>query len=132
MSGVFRVALLVVLTGVSPALANNVCRDVPTDLQDRAAEDAFGAADAGKFVAARAPLEAALNNLCNDDAAEARRFRTRAKKVVFRMAAGATEPTAYLEDGVLIVEFYGGPFQAGRLRQQVRDALRGKTSDSND
>jgi hypothetical protein len=129
---VSRSALCLVLAGVSPAAANNVCRSVPTDFQEHAAQDAFGPAEAGKFVAARAPLEAALNAVCDGDAAEARRFRKKASKVVLRMAADATEPTAYIEDGVLIVEFYGGPFQAARLRQHVKDALRGKTSDSND
>jgi hypothetical protein len=130
--GFSRFAPLLALIGVVPAAANNVCRSVPTDLQEHAAQDAFGAADAGKFAAARAPLEAALDAFCNGDAAEARRFRKRANKVVFQMAADATEPTAYFEDGVLIVEFYGGPFQAARLRQQVKAALRGKASDSND
>ena len=124
--------LAIVLAGLSPANANNVCRDVPTEFQDQKARQAFGDAESASFLRSRAPLEAALDSVCTSNDASARQFRAKAKKVVIRMAAGATEPSPYFEDGTLIVEFYGGNFQAARFRQEVRDALRGKPSRHND
>ena len=51
---------------------------------------------------------------------------------MFQIAAGATEPSPYLKDGALIVEFYGGSFDAAQFRHDVEAALRGEVSDSND
>jgi len=121
-----------VLIGLCPAAANNVCRDVPTEFQAQKARQAFGDTEAAAFLRSRAPLEAALDSVCTGSDTSARQFRSKARKVVFRMAADATEPSPYFENGTLIVEFYGGNFQAARFRQEVRNALRGKPSMSND
>jgi hypothetical protein len=55
-----------------------------------------------------------------------------AKQVVFQIAAGAMEPTPYLEEGALVVEFYGGTFDAARFRHDVDAALRGEEPQLND
>jgi len=126
------VAMVVVLGCTPTAGANEVCRGIPTELDEQAARGAFGAADAAAFVDARAPLEATLDAFCKGNRDSARLFRKEAKRVVFQIAAGATEPTAYLEEGVLIVEFYGGTFDAAQFRHEVDAALRGEVSDTND
>lgn len=113
------------------AAANAVCAGIPTATDDSDA-DSFGAADAAAFREARAPLEAELDALCENSADAARLFKTQAKRVVFVMAAGATEPTPYLSEGELIVEFYGGPFDAGAFGGHVDDALHGVVPEFND
>lgn len=120
------------LGGVPTAAANEVCQGVPTELDEQAARDAFGADDAAAFVKARAPLESALDAVCKINRDSARLFKKEAKRVVFEIAAGATEPSPYLKDGTLIVEFYGGSFDAAQFRDDVEAALRGEVSDSND
>jgi hypothetical protein len=128
----FAAAAAVALLGCAPAAgANEVCRGIPTELDEQAARAAFGA-DAAAFVDARAPLEAALDAVCKNNHDSARLFKKEAKRVVFQIAAGATEPTPYLEDGALIVEFYGGTFDAPQFRHEVDAALRGEESESND
>jgi len=129
---VFAAAMVALLGCVPAASANEVCRGIPTELDEQAARDAFGAADAAAFVKSRAPLEAALDAVCATNRASARLFKKEAKRVVFQIAAGATEPSPYLEDGALIVEFYGGDFDAAQFRDDVEAALRGEKSDSND
>ena len=126
-------AVVAALLGYAPtAGANEVCRGVPTELDEQAARDSFGAADAAAFVKARAPLESALDAVCKINRDSARLFKKEAKRVVFEIAAGATEPSPYLKDGTLIVEFYGGSFDAAQFRDDVEAALRGEVSDSND
>lgn len=126
-------AVIAVALGCAPtAGANEVCRGIPTELDEQAARDAFGDADAAAFVESRAPLEAALDAVCTGNRDSARLFKEEARRVVFQIAAGATEPAPYLDDGALIVEFYGGSFDAARFRRDVDAALRGDVSDTND
>lgn len=131
-AGLVLAAAVALLARAPGAEANEVCGAIPTELDEQAARDAFGAADAAAFVDARAPLEAALDAVCDGNRDSARLFKTQAKQVVFQIAAGATEPTPYLDDGALIVEFYGGSFDAALFRQWVDDVLRGKESELND
>jgi hypothetical protein len=129
----FAAAIAAALLGWVPSAgANEVCQGVPTELDEQAARDAFGAADAAAFVKARVPLESALDAVCKINRDSERLFKKEAKRVVFEIAAGATEPSPYLEDGALIVEFYGGSFDAAQFRHDVEAALRGEVSDSND
>ena len=114
----------------SPAWSGTVCKDIPTSLDEQAAREAFGAGDAALFTGARARLEAALNGLCDGNGV--RLFHRKVRRVDFRMAAGATEPTPWLEDATLVVEFAGGPFQAARFRRVVGEALRGKPAKHDD
>ena len=135
-AGFIRVLVLssgvLALGQISAATAGMVCRDIPTGLDERAARESFDAADVAAFTAARAPLEAALNAVCAADAASARRLRARIKRIAFQMAAGATEPAGFLREDTLVVEFMGGPFDAARFRQAIRDVSRGKTPRFND
>jgi hypothetical protein len=129
----FAAAIAAALLGWVPSAgANEVCQGVRTELDEQAARDTFGAGDAAAFVKARAPLESALDAVCKINRDSARLFKKEARRVVFQIAAGATEPSPYLQDGVLIVEFYGGSFDAAQFRHDVEAALRGKMSDSND
>ena len=112
------------------ANAGTICRDIPTQLDERAARDAFGADDAAAFLDARHKLEADLNAVCGGP--NARLFRQRVRRIELRMAAGAAEPTAYLKDRALVVEFFGGPFHSARFRQRVGAVLRGETQDNDD
>ena len=129
----FAAAAVAALLGGAPtAAANEVCQGVPTELDEQAARDAFGADDAAAFIKARVPLESALDAVCKINRNSARLFKQEATRVVFEIAAGATEPSPYLKDGALIVEFYGGSFDAEQFRHDVEAALRGEVSDSND
>jgi hypothetical protein len=125
-------AVAALLGGVPTAAASEVCQGVPTELDEQAARDAFGADDAAAFVKARAPLESALDSVCKMNRDSARLFKQEAKRVVFQIAAGATEPSPYLAGDSLVVEFYGGDFDAAQFRSDVEAALRGDVSDSND
>jgi len=125
-------AMVAVLSYASAARANEVCRGIPTVLDEQGARAAFGATDTAAFVGSRPSLEAALDAVCAGSKDSARLFKQRAKQVVFQMAADATEPSPYLDGTALIVEFYGGAFDAAQFRRDVNDALRGKLSDSND
>jgi hypothetical protein len=129
----FALAIVAALLGCGRTVgANEVCQGVPTELDEQAARDAFDAADVAAFVDARAPLEAALDDVCKGNRDSARLFKKEAKRVVFQIAAGAMEPTPYLEEGALVVEFYGGPFDAARFRHDVDAALRGEEPQFND
>jgi len=129
----FAAAAVAALLGGAPtAAANEVCQGIPTELDEQAARDAFGADDAAAFIKARVPLESALDAVCKINRNSARLFKQEATRVVFEIAAGATEPSPYLKDGALIVEFYGGSFDAEQFRDDVEAALRGEVSDSND
>jgi len=129
----FAAAAVAALLGGAPtAAANEVCQGIQTELDEQAARDAFGADDAAAFIKARVPLESALDAVCKINRNSARLFKQEATRVVFEIAAGATEPSPYLKDGTLIVEFYGGSFDAEQFRHDVEAALRGEVSDSND
>lgn len=114
------------------AEASAVCQGIPTAIEDHADADALGVADAAAFRDARAPMEAEMDALCRSSADAARLFKARAQRVVFVMAAGATEPTPYLSGTELIVEFHGGPFDAGAFGGAVDDALHGVVPEFND
>jgi hypothetical protein len=121
------------LTGAPPsAEANAVCQGIPTAIEGDTASESSGAIDAAAFHGARAPMEAEMDALCRTSADAARLFKARAQRVVFVMAAGATEPTPYLSGDELIVEFHGGPFDAGAFGGAVDDALHGVVPDFND
>ena len=127
------VAVVAALMGYAwSAGANEVCQGVPTELDEQAARDAFDAADVAAFVDSRAPLETALDDVCKGSRDSAHLFKKEAKRVVFQIAAGAMEPTPYLEEGALVVEFYGGTFDAARFRHDVDAALRGEEPQLND
>ena len=127
------VAVVAALMGYAwSAGANEVCQGVPTELDEQAARDAFDAADVAALVQARAPLEAALDDVCKGSRDSAHLFKKEAKRVVFQIAAGAMEPTPYLEEGALVVEFYGGTFDAARFRHDVDAALSGEEPQLND
>jgi hypothetical protein len=131
-AGLLFAAAVALLAGAPSAGANEVCGAIPTELDEQAARDAFGAADAAGFIESRAPLEAALDGVCDGNGDSARLFKSRASRVVFQIAAGATEPLPYLDGGALIVEFYGGAFDAAQFRREVEDTLRGESSEFND
>jgi hypothetical protein len=131
-AGLLFAAAVALLAGAPSAGANEVCGAIPTELDEQAARDAFGAADAAGFIESRAPLEAALDGVCDGNGDGARLFKERASRVVFQIAAGATEPLPYLDGGALIVEFYGGAFDAAQFRREVEDTLRGESSEFND
>jgi hypothetical protein len=130
--GLVLAAAVALLAGAPGAGANEVCGAIPTELDEEAARDAFGAAAAAAFVESRAPLEAALDGVCDGNNDSARLFKERADRVVFQIAAGATEPLPYLDGGALVVEFYGGAFDAAQFRREVEDTLRGESSEFND
>ncbi len=131
-AGLVLAAAMALLARVPGAEANEVCGAIPTELDEQAARAAFGAADAAAFIDSRAPLEAALDGVCDRNGDSARLFKRRASRVVFQIAAGATEPLPYLDGGALIVEFYGGAFDATQFRREVEDTLRGELSEFND
>jgi len=121
------------LTGATlRAEANAVCQGIPTAIEDDTASESSGAIDATALHDARAPMEAEMDALCRTSADAARLFKARAQRVVFVMAAGATEPTPYLSGSELIVEFHGGPFDAGAFGGAVDDALHGVVPEFND
>ena len=91
-AGLVLAAAMALLARVPGAEANEVCGAIPTELDEQAARAAFGAADAAAFIDSRAPLEAALDGVCDRNGDSARLFKRRASRVVFQIAAGATEP----------------------------------------
>lgn len=103
-----------------------VCSGAPAPIGSVLAPEVATAEDVQAFRKAVNSLRVELDTICKRDKAAFKLFRSKAKKVVFEMGAGATEPTAYLKDGQLIVEFYGGPFDARSFRQTVKKVLQGK------
>lgn len=71
-------------------------------------------------------LRTELDAVCKRDKIAFKLFKAKVKTVIFEMSAGATEPTAYLKNRQLIVEFYGGPFDARSFRQIVKKVLQGQ------
>ena len=128
-----RAATALLLAAVAcwtPSALAAVCRDIPTATDDKPVRDAFDAADVGRFMVAGVQLEADLNAVCSGTTSLL--FHQRVKHIVILMAAGATEPTAYLRDRTLTVEFFGGPYDSRRFRKAIDAALRGKVTDDDD
>ena len=103
-----------------------VCSGAPTEIGSALAPEVATAEDVQAFRKAVDSLRTELDAVCKRDKTAFKLFESKAKKVVFEMSAGATEPTAYLKDGQFIVEFYGGPFDARSFRQIVKKVLQGK------
>lgn len=103
-----------------------VCSGAPAEIGSVLAPEVATTEDVQAFRKAVNSLRAELDTLCKRDKIAFKLFQSKAKKVVFEMSAGATEPTAYLKDGQLIVEFYGGPFDARSFRQIAKKVLQGK------
>ncbi|HRD67518.1 MAG TPA: hypothetical protein PKY50_15345 [Candidatus Competibacter sp.] len=106
--------------------SQKVCSEIPTEIGNVLDPGVATPEDVQAFRKAVAPLRAELDALCKKDQAAFKLFKTKAKKVVFEMSAGATEPTAYLKEGYLVVEFYGGTFDARSFRQIVKKVLQGR------
>ncbi|HCK80001.1 MAG TPA: hypothetical protein DIC59_00835 [Candidatus Competibacteraceae bacterium] len=109
-----------------------VCASVPAATGSVLDAGAATAEDLQAFHKSVESLRAELDRLCKRDKAVLKRFKSRAKSIVFEMSAGATEPTAYLKDGRLVIEFYGGPFDARSFRQMVTKVLKGQKIPDND
>lgn len=103
-----------------------VCSEIPTEIGSVLDPGVAAPEDVRAFRKAVDPLRAELDALCKKDQAAFKLFKKKAKKVVFEMSAGATEPTAYLKEGCLVVEFYGGTFDARSFRQIVKKVLQGR------
>lgn len=103
-----------------------VCSGIPTEVGSILDPGVATLEDVRAFREAVGPLRAELDALCQKDRAAFKLFKAKAKKVVFEMSAGATEPTAYLEEGYLVVEFYGGTFDGRSFRQIVKKVLQGR------
>ncbi len=103
-----------------------VCSSVPGQIGRVLAPEIATAEDIQAFHKAVNSLRTELNTVCRQDKTVFKLFKVKARKIVFEMSAGATEPVAYLNDSQLIVEFYGGPFDARSFRQMVKKALQGQ------
>lgn len=103
-----------------------VCANIPAETGDVLDTDVASADDIQAFHKAVVSLRAELNTLCKQDQTANQRLKDRAKSIVFEMSAGTTEPMAYLKDGRLVVEFYGGSFDGRAFRQQVKKVLSGQ------
>jgi hypothetical protein len=109
-----------------------VCSGAPAEIGNVLAPEVATAEDVQAFRKAVNSLRAELDAVCERDKSALKLFQAKAKRVVFEMSAGATEPTAYLKDGQLVVEFYGGPFDARQFRRIVNKVLQGKPVPLND
>lgn len=103
-----------------------VCSGTPTEIGSVLAPEVATTEDVQAFRKAVPSLRTELDTLCKRDKSALKLLKSKADKVVFEMAAGATEPTAYFKDAHLIVEFYGGPFDTRQFRQIVKKVLQGK------
>lgn len=110
----------------SPDQNPTVCSGAATETGNILPPEVATSEDVQAFHKAVVSLRAELDAVCKQDKTALKRFESKAKKVVFKMSAGATEPTAYLKDGQFVVEFYGGPFDARSFRQIVKKVLQGK------
>lgn len=133
-AGLVFMAMLALFMGRAAVAdgSSTVCASVPAATGGVLEADVATAEDLQAFHKAVEALRTELNTLCQQDKAALKRFKNRAKSVVFEMSAGATEPTAYLQDGRLVIEFYGGDFDAGSFRQMVRKVLKGQKIPLND
>jgi hypothetical protein len=109
-----------------------VCSGASAPIGSVLAPEVATAEDVQAFRKAVGSLRAELDTVCKQDKTAFKLFKSKAKKVVFEMSAGATEPTAYLKSTQLIVEFYGGPFDARSFRQIVKKVLQGKPAPLSD
>lgn len=109
-----------------PDEAPTVCSGAFAETGSILAPEVATAEDIEAFHKAVDTLRTELDAVCKQDKTALKLFKAKVQKVVFEMSAGATEPTAYLKDGQLIVEFYGGPFDARSFRQIVKKVLQGQ------
>ena len=105
-----------------PTVCSGVFADIGWVLEPEVAT----AEDIHAFHNAVGALRSQLDTVCKRDKTTFKLFKAKVKKIVFEMSAGATEPVAYLNESQLIVEFYGGPFDARSFRQMVKKALQGQ------
>jgi hypothetical protein len=103
-----------------------VCKNTPVEVRQADNAEAFSQGDIVRYNESVGSLKREINAFCRISRKNLVLIGSRAKKVVFSMAAGATEPTVYLEDGALFVEFYGGNYNRKLFIMQISDVLRGK------
>jgi hypothetical protein len=103
-----------------------VCSGASAEIGSVLAPEVATVEDIQAFHQAVGTLRTELDAVCKWDKTAFKLFKAKVNKVVFEMSAGATEPTAYLKKGQLIVEFYGGPFDARSFRQIVKKVLQGQ------
>ena len=103
-----------------------VCSGTLTEIGSVLPMEVATAEDIQAFHKAVGTLRIELDAVCKQDKSTLKLFKAKAKQVIFEMSAGATEPVAYLNESQLIVEFYGGPFDARSFRQMVKKALQGQ------
>jgi hypothetical protein len=111
---------------------STICTSVPAKTGSILDVGVATVADIQAFHKAVISLQAELNVLCKQDKISFKILNNKVKNVVFEMAAGADEPTAYLNNGQLVVEFYGGPLDARSFRQMVKKVLLGRKIPQND
>lgn len=111
---------------------STVCTNVPAKIGSVLDVRVTTIEDIQAFHKAVISLQAELNTLCKQDKISFKNLNNKAKNVVFEMAAGADEPTAYLNNDQLVVEFYGGPFDARSFRQMVKKVVLGQKIPHND
>lgn len=109
-----------------PDQAPTVCSGAFTETGSILAPEVATAEDIEAFHKAVDILRTELDTVCKQDKTALKLFKAKVQKVVFEMSAGATEPTAYLKESQLIVEFYGGPFDARSFHQIVKKVLQGQ------
>ncbi|MDG4560222.1 MAG: hypothetical protein P9E88_02910 [Candidatus Competibacter sp.] len=112
--------------------SSTVCSGTLTEIGSVLPMEVATAEDIQAFHKAVGTLRIELDAVCKQDKSALKLFKAKAKQVIFEMSAGATEPTAYLKNGQLIVEFYGGPFDARSFRQIVKKVLQGQKVPQND
>ena len=104
---------------------NKGCKAIPVEISDDNPE-AFSLQDINIFHETLNFLQTEINVICEKDQNVIQLLKNSTNKVVFRMAAGATEPLVYFDKGNLIIEFYGGTFDVPSFHQRVKDVLLGR------
>ncbi|MBL8258785.1 MAG: hypothetical protein JNM60_03110 [Candidatus Competibacteraceae bacterium] len=123
------------VAALQPAASNGgstVCAGVPAETGSVLDSSVATAEDVQAFYQAVKALTTEIDALCRQDKTALKRIKHQAKSVAFEMSAGATEPTPYLNGGRLVVEFYGGAFDAQAFRRAARKALLGQRVPHND
>jgi hypothetical protein len=105
--------------------SNKVCTAIPVEISDDSPE-AFSPQDINIFHETLNSLQAEINVICEEDQNAIQLLKNSTNKVIFRMAAGATEPLVYFDKGNLIIEFYGGTFDVSSFHQRIKDILLGR------
>lgn len=123
-------AVLAVQATNLPKLPSNntnskLCAAIPVEIGDDNPE-AFSLQDINIFHETIGSLQAEINAICEKDQHAIQLLKNSTNKVIFRMAAGATEPLVYSDKGNLIIEFYGGTFDVSSFHQKVNDVLLGQ------